>query len=142
MISVITWNARGINTQGVIERLKSIKSIYQLFMIAILEPFSNSSHIDSFKQHLTMDEATSNINGKICPFWNHDVDCQVLEADEQHITCEIKHVQLSSHFTVTFMYTKCRDYLRRPLWDRLLHYSDINSESPWCTIEDFNVITA
>ncbi|WMV30193.1 hypothetical protein MTR67_023578 [Solanum verrucosum] len=35
---------------------------------------------------------------------------------------------------------KYKDYLRRPLWDRLLFYA--NMELLWCTIGDFNVITS
>ncbi|WMV45632.1 hypothetical protein MTR67_039017 [Solanum verrucosum] len=33
-----------------------------------------------------------------------------------------------------------REQLRRPLWDRLFHFS--NMDTPWCTIGDFNVITS
>jgi len=40
---------------------------------------------------------------------------------------------------MSFIYAKCKDYLRRPLWDRLLFYA--NMEQSWCIIGDFNVIT-
>lgn len=43
MISTICWNARSINTQGVLERLQRLKNFHGIFMIAILEPFSDNS---------------------------------------------------------------------------------------------------
>lgn len=38
-----------------------------------------------------------------------------------------------------FFYAKCRDTLRRPLWNNLVQLSA--STLPWCTIRDFNIIT-
>ncbi|XP_049348974.1 uncharacterized protein LOC125813528 [Solanum verrucosum] len=87
-----------------------------------------------------MDHATSNINGKIWLFWNTDIICTVLETDEQQITCEISHTDIQGTYIKTFVYAKCKDYLRRPLWDRLLHISDSRDTIPWCTVGDFNVI--
>ncbi|XP_049348952.1 uncharacterized protein LOC125813502 [Solanum verrucosum] len=91
-----------------------------------------------------MDHAVSNCNGKIWLFWNMDVDCVVLEEDEQQITCNIGHNghnELQTHFTTTFVYAKCKDQLRRPLWDRMLHHSAENT-NPWCSVGDYNVITS
>ena len=69
MISTIIWNVRGINTQGVLERLKILRKFHQLSIITILEPFSNSVQIQNFKIFLNMDNAISNYNGKIWVFW-------------------------------------------------------------------------
>lgn len=43
-------------------------------------------------------------------------------------------------YHVNYVHAKCKDYLRKPLWDELLHYSDTNL--PWCMIGDFNVISS
>ncbi|KAK4729613.1 hypothetical protein R3W88_022601 [Solanum pinnatisectum] len=72
-----------------------------------------------------MDYARSNCNGKIWLFWNIDIDCKVIEEDEQQITCEIVHNELHTNFTNTFVYAKCKDHLRRPLWERLLHQATV-----------------
>lgn len=40
---------------------------------------------------------------------------------------------------MTFVYAKCRDTLRRPLWNNLVQLSPLTQ--PRCTIRDFNVIT-
>ncbi|KAG5631316.1 hypothetical protein H5410_003033, partial [Solanum commersonii] len=41
----------------------------------------------------------------------------------------------------TFVSAKCKEYLKEPLWDRLLHFADTRDTTPCCTIGDFNVIT-
>ena len=41
-----------------------------------------------------MENATSNYNGKIWVFWSSDLDCNILNEDEQQITCDIKHNEL------------------------------------------------
>ncbi|KAG5615000.1 hypothetical protein H5410_014824 [Solanum commersonii] len=134
-------NARGINTQGVIERLKNFKNMHQVSMIAILEPFSNSTQINMFKSMLAMDHAVSNTNGKIWLFWTNEITCSVFEADEQQISCELTHTEVPETYIKTFVYAKCKDYLRKPLWDRLLHLADTKDTIPWCAVGDFNVIT-
>lgn len=122
MISTITWNAypRGINTQGVMERLNKLKNIHHLSMITILEPFSDISQLHNFKNQLAMDKAISNPNGKIWIFWFVDIDCKILEMDEQQITCEITHVTLLIPFIITLVYAKCKNHLRRPKWEEFL----------------------
>ena len=84
MISTIIWNVRGINTQGVMERLKMLRKMNHISVIAILEPFSDRVNIQSFKVQLNMDNATSNSNSKIWVFWNSDVDCNILD-EENHL---------------------------------------------------------
>ncbi|KAH0655754.1 hypothetical protein KY285_030636 [Solanum tuberosum] len=83
-------------------------------------------------------DKSSNPNGKIWIFWNAEVDCNILEADEQHITCDLQHVEYKEKFMTSFIYVKCKDHLRRSLHDRLIHFSNMNI--PWCTIGDFNFI--
>ncbi|KAG5599221.1 hypothetical protein H5410_030591 [Solanum commersonii] len=70
------------------------------------------------------------------------VDYHVIEEDEQHITCEIIHNELHNKFTITFVYAKCKDHVRRPLWDRILYYATAKTNSPWCAVGDYNVITS
>ncbi|WMV30180.1 hypothetical protein MTR67_023565 [Solanum verrucosum] len=114
--------------------------MHQLSIIAILEPFSDTTHIQDFKNQLAMEHARSNCNGKIWIFWDRDIDCVVLEEDEQQITCDIGHNELQTPFKITFVYAKCKDHLRRPLWDRML-FQAADSNKPWCSVGDYNVIT-
>ncbi|KAM3285381.1 hypothetical protein P3S67_024180 [Capsicum chacoense] len=139
MINTICWNARSINTKGALGRLQHLKNVHKLSLIAILEPFSDNSQLNTYKNHLRMDKAYCNLNGKIWIFWSQNIDCTVLDSDDQQITCELKHVVRPSTFLITFIYAKRRDHLRRPLWDKILHHAEYNG--PWCNIGDFNVIT-
>ena len=131
---------RGINTQGMLERLKILRKLHHLSVITILEPFSDSVHIQNFKVQLSMDNAISNCNGKIWVFWSSDIDCNILDEDEKQITCNMNHNELQYQFTSTFVYAKCKDHLRRHLWDKMIQHSTLN-DNPWCAVGDFNVIT-
>ncbi|KAH0639245.1 hypothetical protein KY290_036523 [Solanum tuberosum] len=141
-ICTLIWNIRGINTQGVMERLKMLKKMHHISFTAILEPFSDSTQVQLFRHQLAMDHAMSNCNGKIWLFWNLDVDCKVLDEDEQQVTCEMAHNELQTKFITTIIYAKCKDQLRRPLWDRMLHQANATTNSPWCAVGDCNVITS
>ena len=87
-----------------------------------------------------MDNALCNNNGKIWLFWTNDMECDILEIHDQHITCWAKHVEYNEKFIFSLVYAKCKEHLRRPLCERLYRISNIYS--PWCTIGDFNVITS
>ncbi|KAK4733751.1 hypothetical protein R3W88_008012 [Solanum pinnatisectum] len=89
-----------------------------------------------------MEHAMSNCNGKIWLFWNLDIDCKVIDEDEHQITCEMVHNELHTKFTNTFVYVKCKDHLRRPLWDKMLQHASSRTNSLWCAVGDYNVITS
>ena len=67
---------------GVLERLKMLSKLHHLSVITILEPFSDSVHIQNFKVQLSMDNAIRNCNSKIWVFWSNDIDCNILDEDE------------------------------------------------------------
>ena len=141
MINTIVWNVRGINTQGVMERIRIFKRIYHLAIISIPEPFADSSIVMIFKKQLGMDNVIANCNGKIWLFWNRNVDCMVKDQDDQQNNCDINHNELQKQFTMTFVYAKCKKYLRRPLWDKMLLQDEVE-DTPWCSVGDYNVITS
>ncbi|XP_055824355.1 uncharacterized protein LOC129892841 [Solanum dulcamara] len=109
------------------------------------QSFISSSDNVAFKSNINtriqlgMDNAMSNTNSKIWLFWNKDCVCNLLDQDEQQLTCKISHAAWPKQYLTTFVYAKCKDYMRRDLWDKMLQFSD--REEPWCTIGDFNVIT-
>ncbi|XP_069143598.1 uncharacterized protein [Solanum lycopersicum] len=87
-----------------------------------------------------MDYGHSNPNNKIWLFWSNEVVCKILDSDQQQITCEVNHDNCSESFLMTYVYAKCRDQLRKPLWDSMLKWSA--TVHPWCILGDFNVITS
>ncbi|KAH0705908.1 hypothetical protein KY285_010432 [Solanum tuberosum] len=130
---------RSINTQGSLERLQTLTKMHQLDMIAILEPSADNSQLNIVRVHLQMDHAISNPNGKIWLFWANAITGNIHENSEQHITGDFKQSDLTEGFMVSFIYAKCKEHMRRPLWDSLLQYASL--DIPWCTIGDFNVIS-
>lgn len=109
-------------------------------MIVILKPFSSNSQLQNCKIQLGMEKVFSNLNRKIWFFWDHEGNCRVIESDDQQITCEIQHNQLPHKFISIYIYAKCRDHLKNPPWERLLHLSNLFDGYPWCVVGDFNVI--
>ena len=102
MIKLICWNARSINTFGALERLINLRKLHNLSMLAILEPFSNQSQVDSYRMQLLMNQGHSNPNNKIWLFLSNEVTCDILECDQQHITCEMSHENCSEKFIMTY----------------------------------------
>ena len=74
---------------------------------------------------LQMDYSYSYSNNKIWLFFNTDMKCKVVDMNQQLFTLEVTHENSSELFNITYVYAKCKEHLRRPLWDRLLHWSDI-----------------
>ncbi|TMW83798.1 hypothetical protein EJD97_000710, partial [Solanum chilense] len=122
----LCWNARSINTLGSLERLINLRKIQKLSMIAVLEPFANNSQLELYRMKLMMDFCYSNSNNKIWLFWSTEVQSKVIDMDQQAITCEVKHEDCKDHFIITYVYAKCKDYLRKPFWDTLLKWADID----------------
>lgn len=88
-------------------------------MVVMLEPFTDNSKLHYCKNNLAMDQATCNSNGKIWVFWGHNLTYKILENDEQQVTCEIQYTQIPHKYITTFVYAKCYEHLRRPLWDMM-----------------------
>ena len=122
MFSFICWNVRSINTFGALERLINLKKIHKLSMIAILEPFANQCQLEFYRMKLLMEGCYSNSNNKIWIFWNSDIKCKVVDTNHQLITMEINHDECTDQFNITFVYAKCKEHLRRPLWGRLIQF--------------------
>lgn len=91
MISTIIQNARVINTQEVMGRVTNLIKIQLLSMLQILEQFTDNSYVNNYRISLYMDKATCNKNGRIWLLQNQEVECKVLESDEEQINCEISH---------------------------------------------------
>ncbi|XP_019239991.1 PREDICTED: uncharacterized protein LOC109219985 [Nicotiana attenuata] len=141
MISTLTWNVRGIRTSGALERLKILKKLHNISLIAVLEPFLDDTHLNHFKIQLSMHHATSNVNNKIWIFWDQEFQGSVLDSDEQQVTLELRHVEAAETFHISVIYAKCKPILRRPLWENL-RLKSTTTHVPWCVIGDFNVIAS
>ena len=89
--------------------------MHHLSIITILERFSDNKNIHNFKIHLAMENAVTSCNGKICVFFNEDIEGVINDEDEQQITCESKNNDVQKHFTITFIYANIKDHLIKVL---------------------------
>ncbi|OIT20671.1 hypothetical protein A4A49_38227 [Nicotiana attenuata] len=71
-------------------------------------------------------------------FWEEDLDCIVVDEDEQQVTCVVKHDRIS--LLITSVHAKCEDERREDLWDKLRSIG-VNFNLPWFIAGDFNCIT-
>lgn len=77
--------------------------MYNLTLIAILEPFVDNTQLYYDRLLLNMDHASCKQNGKIWIFWNNNFTRNIMEADDQHIICELKHVEYTEDFLISFI---------------------------------------
>lgn len=63
-----------------------------------------------------------------------------MDENEKQITCKLKNNELHNEFIITFFYEKCKNHLRRSLWNKMIQQSD-EKDTPWCIVGDFDVIT-
>lgn len=77
-------------------------------MTLILEPFADNAYLNNYKILLNMEKVVRNPNGEIWMFWNSDLNCEVLESDEQHITCTIQHVEYKGKFIFSLFMPSAR----------------------------------
>ncbi|XP_060182357.1 uncharacterized protein LOC132612025 [Lycium barbarum] len=106
---------------------------------SLMEPFQHFRHIQGFRRRLGMRYAHYNCNGKIWFVVNDNVDVEILQDLEQHITIKLLFQDWNKSLMVTMVYAKC-DYLERiSLWDSLYSLTD-QMELPWLVGGDFNVI--
>ncbi|XP_059289920.1 uncharacterized protein LOC132043459 [Lycium ferocissimum] len=136
MISILSWNIRGIKSS--IERLCQLNRQHKIQFLAIQEPFCKTTKLDRYRRRLGYNFAYANCNNMIWIFTDEDVECQVYSDTEQQLSCFIKIGD--DTISITTVYPKCKASLRESLWEDLsLIASSQNLE--WMVLGDFNYIT-
>lgn len=137
MIKSLYWNTRSINTDGALERLKQMINFEKYLIIAISKPFYKKDKLEKYKKILGYQNAYSTCNSQIWLFWNNNLDCQILDTDDQQVSCIVKMDNTTA--VVSLIYAKCYEHLRELLWDKLRIINN-NYKLPWLVIGDFNCI--
>ncbi|XP_060202783.1 uncharacterized protein LOC132631207 [Lycium barbarum] len=137
MISALSWNIRGINSNGAFDKFKHLKRQHNLCFIAIQEPFVNNSKIDRYKRGLRTHFAFANCSNKIWIFCDEFLECNIISDTEQQVSGTIKNND--DTITITIVYAKCDANLRMDLWDDIKNIAT-NCHNPWMVIGDFNCI--
>lgn len=58
-----------------------------------------------------MHKVYRNSNNKLWLFWSSGANCNVLEANQQHITCQINHAEFGEKLIITYVDAKFKDHL-------------------------------
>ncbi|XP_070034553.1 uncharacterized protein [Nicotiana tomentosiformis] len=141
MIKTLIWNIRSVKTQQAFHRVINLHREHAFFIVALMEPFQKTKHIQRYMKRIGMDNAYSNINGKIWLFLDIVVEWELLNDTEQQVTIKVYHKDIGKHIIMTFIFTKCSSLERLELWDNLYNIAN-DMELPWVVGGDFNVISS
>ncbi|XP_060170653.1 uncharacterized protein LOC132601588 [Lycium barbarum] len=133
------WNTRSVNTQNAFHRVQMLHRHHKLFLIAFMEPFQDSRHIDKYKKRLGMQVAGFNCNGKIWFFVKDGIEVEVLMNSDQQVTLKLTFLDSGKILITTLVYAKCDAVDRLELWHNIYSLSS-SMNSPWLVGGNFNVI--
>ena len=115
MINNLLWNIRGIGNIKSRRRVAKLVKMYNISLIAILEPLHHANKIQEFSNRIGFHFSLANqeADEKIWLCWNHEVNVVLVDAFEQCITVDIGF-QHSDLVRLTIVYAKCS--IQRLLW--------------------------
>lgn len=116
MINNLLWNIRGIGNIKSRRRVAKLVKMYNISLIAILEPLHHANKIQEFSNRIGFNFSLANqeADEKIWLCWNHEV--VLVDAFEQCITVDIGFLN-SDLVRLTIVYAKCS--IQRLLWEKL-----------------------
>lgn len=103
MIKSLIWNIRSVNTQQAFQRVIILHRQHRFSIIALMEPFQNCRHIQTYRRRLGMEAVLSNINGKIWLFIESGVEWELIMDAEHKVTIKVFHPKISTHIIMTFV---------------------------------------
>jgi hypothetical protein len=109
--------------------------VLKLKILIIAEPFRQDCKLARWQGMLKFEVSYSNgdSGGKLWVFWKYEVQVNILQESNQHVTFII-----NSSLLISAVYAKCNYMERRQLWDGLLSFGVL--QMPWMIIGDFNTI--
>lgn len=118
MINNLLWNIRGIGNIKSRRRVGKLVKMYNISLIAILEPLHHANKIQEFSNRIRFNFSLANqeADDKIWLCWNHEVHVVLVDAFEQCITVDIGFLN-SDRVRLTVLYAKCS--IQRLLWEKL-----------------------
>jgi hypothetical protein len=104
-------------------------------ILIIAEPFRQDCKLARWQGMLNFDVSYLNgdSGGKLWIFWKDEVQVNILQELNQHVTFII-----NSSLLISAVYAKCNYMERRQLWDSLLSFGVL--QMPWMILGDFNTI--
>lgn len=139
MVSFVSWNIRGIGSNGSLERLLLFKQQFHFPLLCLQEPMVACDKMDKFRRKLGFHQAYNNSSNKIWILWLNDIDDEVIHDWEQHVFLKVIH-NVDQIFFLSVIYAKCTE-LRKNLWAELRVIANI-IQDPWGATCDFNVVVS
>jgi len=130
---LLFWNCRGLGFSKT--RLRDMLKVLKSKILIIAEPFRQDCKLARWQGMLNFDVSYSNgdSGGKLWIFWKDEVQVNILQESNQHVTFII-----NSSLLISAVYAKCNYMEERQLWDSLLSFGVLHM--PWMIIGDFNTI--
>lgn len=118
MINNLLWNIRGIGNIKSRRRVAKLVKMYNISLIAILEPLHHANKIQEFSNRIGFNLKLTNqeADEKIWLCRNHEVNVVLVDAFEQCITVDISFLN-SDLVRLTIVYAKCS--IQQLLWEKL-----------------------
>ncbi|GJR10894.1 RNA-directed DNA polymerase, eukaryota, reverse transcriptase zinc-binding domain protein [Tanacetum coccineum] len=145
MISVASWNIRGMNFSPKQSKVRRVISENKLSVCAILESHVRDSNLvkmcTSVFKHWdwTSNGNLCNKGTRIIIGWNHyEVDVVVINQCDQAIHTRLWLKMENKEVFCSFIYAHNRYIQRRALWDDLCVHKHYVRGRPWCLLGDFN----
>lgn len=140
----VVWNVRGAVKKGFANLIKSLTSLHDIKIMAILEPRISGARAISVANSLGFSqfhiESAVGFSGGIWLLWKHDdVRVHILHSTSQVVTALI-HSGLKI-WILSVVYGNPQPIAQRYLWDFLssVHH---RIDLPWLVAGDFNEITS
>ena len=140
MINSLFWNARGVDNALMIARLRKLKRMYHISLIALCESLVGREHLDIVYWKLGFPFGVLNVESRIWIFFDAEYECDIVVASPQFLTVKITHSYFRCPFIATFVHAPCALEEREQLWQQLLRVSQMGV--PTIFLGDFNVIAS
>lgn len=122
--SILVWNVKGIANKNKMLYLKHLVKVYNLSLIALLEPMTTFTKAATIGRNLGLSQVYLNedYGSKICICENKDL---IILIYEQHITFFVDQHAKNTIFSI--IYAKCNHLLQISLWTSLCTMRPYNS---------------
>ena len=120
MIKALFWNVRGVDNALTIARLRKLKQMHKISLLALCEPKVGRVRLDIIRQKLGFPKAVSNAESRLWVMFDHDFSCDLLAASSQFLELRVTHSALRSSFVAVFVHASCVTQEREVLWHQLV----------------------
>ena len=145
MISLSSWNVRGLNPPLKQDEVRNLINTYKLSLIGLIETKVNFGRRIYLAKNLLPEwevfyNYSSRSNGRIWAAWDPSaLSVQLMFCSDQLMHLLVQSISTQQQFYVLFIYGLNSDLERRP-WADICSISSATQSLPWILAGDFNVV--